>query len=79
VEPTSGRRRRDPARIDRILGLVQSKRAWTEDGCDDFRLLQLLIAVAQDIQKIPPIPELYYIEDDKLEAALFEWVKQETV
>lgn len=65
-----GAQKRDPARIDRLLDLVW--RCWTKNGYDDFRLIQLLIAAASRKHNIPPIPELYYIEDDILEEALWE-------
>ncbi len=51
---------RDPARIERILGLVE--KIWRHEP--DFRLTQLIMN-ALNITYDP-----YYIEDDELEKAL---------
>lgn len=56
---------RDPKRIDRILGLVE--KIWKLGP--DLRLTQLIM----NALKINTDP--YYIEDDKLEQALRDYLK----
>lgn len=65
---------RDPARIDRILGLL--RKAWKKEP--SMRLGQLLVSVTprQHPQEIPR--SMFYIEDDEWEKWLRDcpWVKK---
>ena len=56
---------RDPARIDRILGLVE--KLWHDSP--DLRLTQLIMNVL-NMNSDP-----YYVEDDRLENALNHYIK----
>lgn len=54
---------RDPARIERIIGLL--RRAWKESP--DQRLGQLLVNVAEG-------ESVWHVEDDVTERGLREWL-----
>jgi hypothetical protein len=54
---------RDPARIERILGLVHQY--WLRNP--DWRLAQLVVNLVRPGE---PCPQVFSAEDDRLEAAL---------
>jgi hypothetical protein len=54
---------RDPARIDRIL--AQLREAWIQ--VPDWRLGQLILNSLNSFEQRASCPELFAIEDDKLE------------
>jgi hypothetical protein len=56
---------RDPARIERILGLI--RKVWYD--APDLRLTQLIMNALKMAQ------DPYYVEDDKLEQALKDYCK----
>jgi len=59
---------RDPARIDRIMKKLQKR--W--ESVPDLRLGQLIYAEICSIRNgdMPPMPELFYLEDDVFEDGL---------
>jgi len=69
-ERDQGRRKemRDPARIDRIMKKLQKR--W--ESVPDLRLGQLIYAEICSIRNgdMPPMPELFYLEDDVFEDGL---------
>lgn len=57
---------RDPERIERILERLGD--LWKENP--DLRLTQLVYFIAGSSRHLPPLPELFYLEDDLFEQAL---------
>jgi hypothetical protein len=53
---------RDPARIDRILGLLED--IWRLPGCTDLRLGQMLVKATGHTR------DMFYLEDDRIESSL---------